>query len=94
LAAADLSSTVPQVRARPLGANLGREAAGVPSYREAKGGAFDSFHHKRPAHASQTSNRTCATIFPDLSQPRCANPNQGHPGRAKPIPINSLITIS
>ena len=70
----------------------GRWAGG--SYREAKGGAFDSFHHKRPAHASQTPKRTCAKIFPDLSQPRCANPNQGHPGRAKLIAINSLVNIS
>jgi len=39
---------------------------GGPSYREAKGGAFDFFHHKRPAHPSQTSNRPSATMEIDL----------------------------
>jgi REP element-mobilizing transposase RayT len=41
-------------------------SVGGPSYREAKGGAFDFFHHKRPAHPSQTSNRPSATMEIDL----------------------------
>src|SRR5260370_41863595 len=33
----------------------------------------------RPTHHRQPT-RKCATMFPDVSQPRCANPNQGHLG--------------
>ncbi len=47
------------------------------------GPGSNPFHHKRPAHPSQISSSPSVTMFPDLSQPRCANPNQGHPGRAK-----------
>jgi hypothetical protein len=33
-------------------------------------------------------------MFPDVSQPGCANPNQGHPGRARKIASNSSINMS
>jgi len=32
-------------------------------------------------------------MFPDVSQPRCANSIQGHPGRAKPVISNPLINM-
>lgn len=44
-------------------------------------------HHRHPT-------RPCATMFPGVSQPRCANPNQGHPGRARKIVSNSSINMS
>ncbi len=33
-------------------------------------------------------------MFPDVSQPRCANPIQGHPGRAMKIVSNFVVNVS
>ncbi len=33
-------------------------------------------------------------MSPDVSQPRCANPIQGHPGRAMKIASNSLVNVT
>jgi hypothetical protein len=53
--------------------------------------AFSSQTSSVPRHRHPTG--TCATMFPDVSQPRCANSIQGHPGRAKPVISNPLINM-
>jgi hypothetical protein len=66
--------------------------SGFPLRTDGRGSnPFSSQTSSVPRHRHPTGS--CATMFPDVSQPRCANPNQGHPGRAQPVISNPLINM-
>jgi len=50
-------------------------------------------HHERPVSAITDFHAPKRDNIPDLSQPRCANPNQGHRGCNRPIVSNVVVNI-